>query len=63
MYTDSARSSIWGDGSAGTQTVSDGYLLGLLTVTRHYPVYGRIPADQNVSPGVYLDTIFVTVLY
>jgi spore coat protein U-like protein len=63
LYKDSARNSIWGDGSSGTQTVSDGYLLGLLTVTRHYPVYGRIPPNQNVSPGSYLDTIFVTVIY
>ena len=40
-----------------------GYLLGLLTTIIHYPVYGRIPAGQNVPAGVYTDTIFVQVDY
>lgn len=63
LYTDSARTTVWGDGSSGTGTVSDGYLLGLLTVTRHYPVHGRIPAGQHISAENYSDTIFVTVNY
>lgn len=63
LYTDSARTIIWGDGSGGTGYVSDGYLLGLFTVTRYYPVYGRLPAGQNVPTGTYSDVIIVTVDY
>ncbi|MGE5469558.1 MAG: spore coat U domain-containing protein [Bacteroidota bacterium] len=63
LFTDAARSSVWGDGTAGTSTVSDGYLLLLLSDQRNYPVYGRIPAGQNIPPGIYSDTIQVTVNY
>jgi len=63
LYTDAARTSIWGDGSASTSTVSDSYLLGLLTEVRNYPVYGRLPAAQNKPAGSYSDTIIVTVTY
>lgn len=63
LYSNPARSAIWGDGTAGTATVSDGYLLGLLSTVRDYPVYGRAPAGQNIAAGVYTDTITVTLLY
>lgn len=64
LYTSVGRSSIWGDGSSGTSIVADGYLLLLLfPVVRNYPVYGRIAAGQNVAPGIYSDTIVVTVNY
>ncbi|MGG7054415.1 Csu type fimbrial protein [Nitrosomonas sp. ANs5] len=61
LYTNAARTSIWGDGHAGTARITDGYLLGLLTVVRNYPVYGSIPAGQNPSAGTYVDTIVVTL--
>jgi spore coat protein U-like protein len=63
LYTDPTRSTSWGDGSAGTSTVADGYLLGLITVNRGYSVYGRIPGGQNVAPANYADTVTVTVNY
>lgn len=63
LYTTAGHSSIWGDGSGGTASVSDGYLLGLLTTVRNYPVHGRMIAGQNVEPGIYSDTIVVTVNY
>lgn len=63
LYSNASRTIVWGDGSGGTGTVSDGYALGLLVVVRNYSVYGRIPAQQNVAPGVYADTLFVTVDY
>lgn len=63
LYTNSTRSIVWGDGSAGTAIVSDGYLLGLFTVTKHYPVYGRIPAGQNAYVGAYSASVIVTVNY
>ncbi len=63
LFTNASRTTIWGDGSSGTTTVADGYALGLLLVSRSYPVYGRIPAGQNVAPGAYADIVFVTVDY
>ena len=63
LYTTAGLSSVWGDGTSGSSIISDGYLLGLLTTARNYPIYGRIPAGQNVPAGVYSDTIIVTVTY
>lgn len=63
LYTHALRTTVWGDGSAGTAVVTDGYLLGILTVTRNYPVYGRLPARQNVVAGAFADSIVVTVEY
>lgn len=63
LYTTAGRSTVWGDGTAGSSIVSDGYWLGLLTVVRSYAVYGQIPAGQNVPAGVYSDTTVVTVNY
>lgn len=59
LYLDAARSSVWGDGTAGTSYYQP--LLSLLggTVT----VYGRMPAKQNVSAGSYTDTVVVTLLF
>ena len=64
LYRDSAYSQIWGDGTSATYTVTDGYLLSVLTpVTRNYTAYGRIPASQNVATGGYTDTIMVLLTY
>lgn len=63
LYTNSARTIVWGDGNGGTSTISDSYLLGLLTVERDYPIYGRVPIGQNVPAGGYNDIITVTVTY
>ena len=63
LYSNPARSAIWGDGTAGSTTVSDSYLLALLNTVRDYPVYGRAPPGQNIAAGVYTDVITVTVLY
>ena len=64
VYTDSGYTQIWGDGTSGTSTVSDGYLLGLvLPITRTYPAYGRITAGTSAMVGSYTDTITMTVSY
>ena len=57
LYADPARSSVWGDGTAGTVTVS-----GSATSANH-TVYGRIPAGQNVFAGSYSDLITVTLTF
>lgn len=58
LYSDPGRESRWGD-TSGTDTVSD---TGTGSVQAH-PVYGRIPAEQNVEAGNYSDTISVTVSF
>lgn len=65
LYTDAARTAVWGDGTGGSTIVSDSSLLTLLGhVVREYDVYGRIlPNQQAASPGSYADTIIVTVTY
>ena len=63
LYTNNSRSIVWGDGSAGTAKISDGYGLGLSAVIKDYSIYGRIPARQNAYVGSYSDMIIVTVNY
>lgn len=63
LYVDPSYSQIWGDGTSSTFTVSDSYLLSLLSVTRNYTVYGRVPALQVVAAGTYNDSIVATVNY
>ena len=61
LYTNATRSTVWGDGNAGTFTVADAYVLTSVIVTRNYVVYGRLFAGQNVSVGSYTDSITVMV--
>lgn len=59
LYLDAARTTVWGDGSAGTSTVF------IRNPRPNRPtevtIFGRIPAAQDVSVGAYSDTIIVTV--
>ena len=57
LFIDSARVTIWGDGTGGTSTVSDN------AEDATHTVFGRIPARQNVHTGDYTDTIVVTITY
>ncbi|HKE44672.1 MAG TPA: spore coat U domain-containing protein [Steroidobacteraceae bacterium] len=60
LYRTSSRNSneVWGD------TVGSNTLQGNGTGTQQsYPVYGSVPAGQLVSPGTYIDTITVNVLF
>ncbi|HVY03664.1 MAG TPA: spore coat U domain-containing protein [Caulobacterales bacterium] len=65
LYTDPARTLVWGDGGAGTTFISNAYTLSisLLSRTDDFPVYARAPALQNAKPGAYSDTITVTVTF
>lgn len=65
LYTGAARSTVWGNGSGGTQTVGGSVTpasYGIAAVQNH-SVYGTVPALQNVRAGSYLDGILVTVDY
>ena len=67
VFTDSARSHVWGTGSSGTvvasgsMTVGPGVGNGTRTAT--HTVYGRMPALQDAPPGDYLDSLVVTLAW
>lgn len=62
IYTNAARSTIWGDGSSGTSRIT---VTGLAHNGGHSIVnyYGRIAAHTVVAPGYYTDTIIATVTF
>ncbi|EQB03637.1 hypothetical protein L286_11465 [Sphingobium sp. HDIP04] len=62
LYTDAARTQIWGDGTGGSTRVTRNFA-ALLNFTDTMTVYARLPARQNVSAGSYSDTMIVTVTY
>lgn len=59
IFTDAARTTVWGDGTSGSSTVAGTGTLGATTHT----AYGTIPAAQSVNAGVYTDTVTVTLNY
>ncbi len=63
LYVNATRVQVWGDGTAGTSTVSDSYTISQTPVTRTYGIYGRIPGKQNKPAGSYTDVVSVTVTY
>ncbi|MEO8103249.1 MAG: spore coat U domain-containing protein [Betaproteobacteria bacterium] len=59
IYTDISRTTVWGNGTAGTATP-----LGVgAGVAQSVMMYGRVPAAQSSMVGSYADTITVTVAY
>lgn len=58
LFSDPSRLQVWGDGTAGTATVTLSFRRSASAT-----VYGRIPTNQLVQAGTYGDTIFVTVEY
>ena len=64
LFMNSARTQVWGDGSAGSGLVGGSLrLAGRRTLSDTYPIYGRIPAQQDVGTGSYADTIVVTLVF
>jgi spore coat protein U-like protein len=63
LYTDAARTSVWGDGTNGTSVVSANPFLIVGSNTVNYTVYGSIPAAQDRPAGNYTDTLTVTMTY
>ena len=55
LYRDSSRLFTWGEG-LGNDVSATG-----LNVDS--TIYGRIPARQNVTAGVYVDTVTLTISY
>jgi spore coat protein U-like protein len=63
LYTNAARTSVWGDGTSGTSVVSANPFLIVGSNTVNYTVYGSIPAAQDRPAGSYTDTLTVTMTY
>lgn len=59
LYTTSGYTSIWGDGTGGSVTVTGTDT----TITSNFTVYGQLPTPQGVTPNTYSDSITVTVTY
>lgn len=59
LYSDAARSQLWGDGSAGSSAVGG---TGNGT-SQTLPVYGRIPPQTLPPVGNYLSNVTATITY
>ncbi len=58
LYLDAPNTTIWGDGTSGTQYLQQFvWFFGPLTAT----IYATIPANLDVGPGTYTDTVQATV--
>jgi len=53
IYANAARSSVWGDGTAGTFSVTG----------KNLTMYASVPAGQVPPPGTYNDTVVVTIIW
>jgi len=59
LYTDSARTTLWGDGTAGTSVLS----ASGTGVDDTLNVYGRVIAQTTPSQGTYNDTVTATIIW
>lgn len=63
LFRDAGRSNVWGT-SDNVNTVSQEVAIpNNGTASTTYTIYGRIPIQQDVSPGTYRDSVRVTVIY
>jgi spore coat protein U-like protein len=61
LYTDSGRTTVWGDGAGGTTALISDTGTGS---AQSKIIYGRVPSGQTSLPaGSYADTVAVTVTY
>lgn len=59
IYTDSARTTVFGDGTTGSNVSGTG-----TGATISQPIYGRITGSRAAAtPGNYADTVVLTVTY
>ena len=65
IYWSTAYTQVMGDGSGGSFAGSAGPFTVFAggTGTATGTMYGRVPAQQDVAPGSYVDTILMTVTY
>jgi spore coat protein U-like protein len=63
LYTDAARSLIWGDGNGGTSVNVGSKSDKGPPLNISFPIYARIFPRQNVGAGVYADALLVTAVF
>jgi spore coat protein U-like protein len=61
LYLDSTHTTIWGDGTGGTQTYGQSRPRANQNI--QVTVYGRIPAGQDVSAGANSATVTATIFF
>ena len=63
LYQDAANTLIWGDGTAGSQadTVTITRHGNNNTITTNLTVYGAVAPAQDPAPGIYTDSITISV--
>jgi spore coat protein U-like protein len=59
LYLDAARTMVWGNGAGASGTY--GPVLPVDGSPVVVPIYGRVPARQNVAAGAYEDSLVVTL--
>lgn len=59
LFTDIARTTVWGDGTSSSQ-LNNGTGSG---TNQTLTVYGRLPGSQTPTSGTYTDTVTATVTY
>jgi spore coat protein U-like protein len=59
LYTDSGRSTVWGDGTSSTSMVTGTGTGSAVSVT----VYGKVPAQTTPQPDTYSDTVTATISF
>jgi len=59
LYRNAARTTIWGDGTGGTSVYTSANPPNNSNV--NVTIYGRIPAQQDVSAGNYSDTVSAVI--
>lgn len=63
LYTDPAKTKVWGDGTQGSTLITGGGNCYSASAFQNI-VYGRIPALQkNVLAGSYTDLVIITLNY
>ena len=64
VYSDAARTQVWGNGGAAAGVASSVTSVGaLVPAVRIHNVYARAPSGQHVTPAIYLGSLLVTVDY
>jgi spore coat protein U-like protein len=59
IYKETGRTNVWGDSGGATVTMAGAPSILPQTVT----VFGRIPANQSASTGVFVDTVAITLTF
>lgn len=63
LYQDSAHTLIWGDGTGGSVIFTGMDNIPSTGGADNFAIYGQLPARQAVAPGVYADSIIVTITF